>query len=852
MKRRFAILAAAFALFAFLALPMGMKGQTRAEVVSYTLEPVAGSNNSYTGNCDIAIDGITWNLTGNSQQIPWRIGGKNLTEVNRPLYSKTAISDNISKIEVTHGTALNITVNSWTVIVASDANFSNIISTFTPDFEASSTTTINRPDNADWSNCYYKFVYNVSVSGNTNRFVQFTQAKFYKQEGSGPAVATPTFSPAGGEYITEQNVTISCETQGATIYYTTDDSAPDNTSTQYTTAIPVSSTTTIKAIAYVGTDASSVGTATYSIVQPLNTMQAIFDKATEVGGTATYVYITMNNWVVSGVSTNGKNVFVTDGTKGFIIYDGGGNMGFSVGDILSGTVYCKVQLYNGSAELTLLNSTTSGLSIATGGTVTAANIAMADLAGVNTGALVHYDNLTCSIDNNKYYLSDGTTTLQVYNTLYAFGSTFVADHVYNITGVYQQFNNSSNETKEVLPRSADDIEEVATGNPNITAEDVNIAYNATSGTIAYTIENEVAGGSLTATTESDWLTLGTVGTTVPFTCSANATASPRTASVTLTYTYNTDQFVTKNVTVTQAGNSNIVNSISDITAEGEYTVQGTIVAIKNRGFVLGDGTGYVYYYYGENFEYGDYDIGDMVKLSGPVVVYGGVFEFNNTTEITYVSESNYVGGDPIVLSGAEMDARVASTTPPQLSSYVQYEGTLTVSGNYYNITNIAGAKTAKGSISYPLNGEELAALNGKQVVVKGYYVGVSSGQYYNTMIGSVVESTEPVITLTPNEINVGSEGGRFGVAVTLSNITFGANPSFNIPVWDEFYEWIHFEEVNLQELDSICFTLDPNTTDTQRSFYFELRIIPDLTHPSQVYSNQVTVTQEAYVAPTYA
>ena len=85
---------------------------------------------------------------------------------------------------------------------------------------------------------------------------------------SAPAVATPTFSPAGGEYSEAQSVTISCETAGASIYYTTDGSEPTNESTPYSGAITVSETTTIKAIAYVGTDASAVATATYTIVDP--------------------------------------------------------------------------------------------------------------------------------------------------------------------------------------------------------------------------------------------------------------------------------------------------------------------------------------------------------------------------------------------------------------------------------------------------------------------------------------------------------------------------------------------------------------------------------------------------------
>ena len=149
------------------------------EYVYYTLTPTQGSNNSYTGNCDISINGITWNLTGNSQENPWRIGGKSITNTDRALYSKTPIDENITKIEVTHGAASNIQVNSWTVIVAKDANFSSVVSTLTPTFTPNSTTTINRPDGDDWSNCYFKFVYNVTVRRNNNRYIQFTEAKFY-------------------------------------------------------------------------------------------------------------------------------------------------------------------------------------------------------------------------------------------------------------------------------------------------------------------------------------------------------------------------------------------------------------------------------------------------------------------------------------------------------------------------------------------------------------------------------------------------------------------------------------------------------------------------------------------------
>ena len=153
-----------------------------AESTCYTLTPTTGSNNSYASNCDIKIGDITWNVTGNSQEIPWRIGGKSITGVDRSVYSKTALAKNVSKIELTIGTANSITVNSLTVIVSKNSDFSNPVSTITPKFAASSTITINRPDGKDWSNCYYKFTFNVTVSSTSNKFVQFSGATFYSIE----------------------------------------------------------------------------------------------------------------------------------------------------------------------------------------------------------------------------------------------------------------------------------------------------------------------------------------------------------------------------------------------------------------------------------------------------------------------------------------------------------------------------------------------------------------------------------------------------------------------------------------------------------------------------------------------
>ena len=79
-------------------------------------------------------------------------------------------------------------------------------------------------------------------------------------------VSAPVFSPVSGATFTDKlAVTITCETEGATIYYTLDGTNPTTSSTKYTGAIEVLQTQTIKAIAVKnGMLDSVVSSATYT------------------------------------------------------------------------------------------------------------------------------------------------------------------------------------------------------------------------------------------------------------------------------------------------------------------------------------------------------------------------------------------------------------------------------------------------------------------------------------------------------------------------------------------------------------------------------------------------------------
>ena len=79
--------------------------------------------------------------------------------------------------------------------------------------------------------------------------------------------ATPTFSPAAGSYGSAQSVTISTATNGASIRYTTDGTTPSSTAgTVYSSAVSISATTTLQAVAYkTGLTNSAIASGVFTI-----------------------------------------------------------------------------------------------------------------------------------------------------------------------------------------------------------------------------------------------------------------------------------------------------------------------------------------------------------------------------------------------------------------------------------------------------------------------------------------------------------------------------------------------------------------------------------------------------------
>jgi len=122
-----------------------------------------------------------------------------------------------------------------------------------------------------------------------------------------PKVANPVFTPSAGEVTSGTEVTISCATSGATIYYTTDGSTPTEDSTEYTAPIAVTAAVTIKAIA-VATDYqdSSVVTAAYTIGVPTAEAPTFVPNGGEVSKGSTVTLSTTTPGGVIHYTTNGS------------------------------------------------------------------------------------------------------------------------------------------------------------------------------------------------------------------------------------------------------------------------------------------------------------------------------------------------------------------------------------------------------------------------------------------------------------------------------------------------------------------------------------------------------------------
>jgi hypothetical protein len=228
---------------------------------------------------------------------------------------------------------------------------------------------------------------------NTNQ----TRVTLWKQLASG-SVAAPVLTSATS-FIESINVEITAE-EGASIYYTLDGTDPTTASTQYTAAITLTETTTVKAIAAKGGNVSSVASTTYTKVSVSTIAQA---QAAEKGTTV----------VIEGV-------VVASAASGAVLYDGTDYM-YYFNNANALNVGQKVRMAGalgeyGGAKQMQASATITELGTETVVHPTATTLATADFEAIVTAKTAERKYVTfegdLSINGNYFNLAIGSESAQ--------------------------------------------------------------------------------------------------------------------------------------------------------------------------------------------------------------------------------------------------------------------------------------------------------------------------------------------------------------------------------------------------------------------------------------------------------
>ena len=243
----------------------------------------------------------------------------------------------------------------------------------------------------------------------------------------------------------------------------------------------------------------------------------------------------------------------------------------------------------------------------------------------------------------------------------------------------------------------------------------------------------------------------TVNVTVP------ASTVAREIKVTFTAVgYMMGQELTQEAEVALFQNATGKLTISGITPEAvgsgaEFSLaEVLVVATGSQAYMIADESGAMMVYAKDNGR----TVGEKINISGQVTVYKdeakgsfGTPQFGDGAVVEVVSTGNEVLHNPAVLDGAAFDAMLNKTVAEE----VEFVGKWVVSGNFINIEGIEGA-TKTGSIKY-VNNADYAQFDGQTVVIKGYFVGVSTNKYINVMPYSVeLDPNAPSLTVDKTEL----------------------------------------------------------------------------------------------------
>ena len=208
--------------------------------------------------------------------------------------------------------------------------------------------------------------------------------------------AAPTIRPASGTYYHPVDVSITCLTPEAKIYYTTDGSTPTTASTEFTAPFTLSANTTVKAISVLDGNVSNVVSANYVILS-VTPVQNIWESLLLADGTP----VQFNN-PVQVVYQRNNYLYVRD-ESAYTVFFGSTHQTYKSGDFIPAGFVGTMSTYNCERELKDLLD----FSPSSGNTPIDPELITADQIGHNTFAhLVKLGHVIFSLEGNSYYVTD--------------------------------------------------------------------------------------------------------------------------------------------------------------------------------------------------------------------------------------------------------------------------------------------------------------------------------------------------------------------------------------------------------------------------------------------------------------
>jgi len=264
---------------------------------------------------------------------------------------------------------------------------------------------------------------------------------------SSDQVNTPSFSITEGAFVSSKSITISCATEDASIYYTTDGSEPNIGSTLYTEPFSISATTTVKAVATKeGMEDSDVATQTFTKETILDGINALNEAATTTS-TDYYVNLTNAQITFTGTESNKPIAYLNDENAGIYIY----NVSQTLNTLYNGVWKISAKKYSNLPEITAITEVEGE------GT---SEMAASDMAPVELSTSTldanFTDNLGRQIKIVGFNVTDAaklTDNIGIYTTAPYLGSALTVDKSYTLVGY--PYINSSTKTFRVV--SAEEI-----------------------------------------------------------------------------------------------------------------------------------------------------------------------------------------------------------------------------------------------------------------------------------------------------------------------------------------------------------------------------------------------------------